>query len=102
VRKWLDEDYRQIAARAKAEGAAIHWGDETGLRSDDVHGRGYAPNGQTPMVQVNNKRDGLSIISTATDQGKARWKVFEGAMYAGVLIDFFKRQSSYCRGRKPA
>jgi len=26
VKKWLDEDF---AARAKAEGAEIHWGDET-------------------------------------------------------------------------
>jgi transposase len=91
VRKWLDEDYPQIVARAKAEGAEIHWGDETGLRSDDVRGRGYAPKGQTPMVRVSNKRDGLSIISTVTNQGKVRWKVFEGATNAGVLIDFFKR-----------
>ena len=91
VRKWLDEEYPQIAARAKAEQAEIHWGDETGLRSDDVRGRGYAPKGQTPVVRVNNKREGLSIISTVTNQGKVRWKVFEGAMNAGVLIDFFKR-----------
>lgn len=91
VRKWLDEEYPQIAARAKAEQAEIHWGDETGLRSDDVRGRGYAPRGQTPVVRVNNKREGLSIISTVTNQGKVRWKVFEGAMNADVLIDFFKR-----------
>jgi len=91
VRKWLDEEYPQIAARAKAEQAEIHWGDETGLRSDDVRGRGYAPKGQTPVVRVNNRREGLSIISTVTNQGKVRWKVFEGAMNADVLIDFFKR-----------
>jgi transposase len=91
VRKWLDEAYPQIAARAKAEQAEIHWGDETGLRSDDVRGRGYAPRGRTPVVRVNNKREGLSIISTVTNQGKVRWKVFEGAMNADVLIDFFKR-----------
>ena len=91
VRKWLDEEYPQIAARAKAEQAEIHWGDETGLRSDDVRGRGYAPKGQTPVVRVNNKREGLSIMSTVTNQGKVRWKVFEGAMNADILIDFFKR-----------
>lgn len=91
VRKWLDEDYPQIASRAKTEGAEIHWGDETGLRSDDVRGRGYAPKGQTPVVRVNNKREGLSIISTVTNQGKVRWKVFDGAMNADILIDFFKR-----------
>ena len=91
VRKWLDEEYPKIAARAKTEGAEIHWGDETGLRSDDVRGRGYAPKGQTPVVRVNNKREGLSIISTVTNQGKVRWKIFEGAMNADILIDFFKR-----------
>ena len=91
VRKWLDEDYPQIAARAKIEQAEIHWGDETGLRSDDVRGRGYAPKGQTPVVRVNNKREGLSIMSTVTNQGKVRWKIFEGAMNADILIDFFKR-----------
>jgi transposase len=91
VRRWLDEDYPKIAARARAEEAEIHWGDETGLRSDDVRGRGYAPKGHTPVVRVNNKREGLSVISTVTNQGKVRWKVFEGAMNAEVLIDFFKR-----------
>jgi len=90
VRKWLEEDYPRIAARAKGEGAEIHWGDETGPRSDHVRGRGYAPKGQTPVVRVNNKREGLSIISTVTNQGKVRWKVFEGAMNANVLIDFFR------------
>jgi hypothetical protein len=33
----------------------------------------------------------LSIISTVTNQGKVRWTVFEGAMNADILIDFFKR-----------
>jgi transposase len=91
VKRWLDDTYPQIAARAKLEDAEIHWGDETGLRSDDVRGRGYAPVGQTPVVRVNSKREGLSIISTVTNQGKVRWKVFEGAMHADLLVDFFKR-----------
>ncbi len=34
VKRWLYEDYPVIAARAKAEGADIHWGDESGQRSD--------------------------------------------------------------------
>ena len=91
VQQWLEQDYPQIAARAKAEKAEIHWGDETGLRSDDVRGRGYAPKGQTPVVRVNNKRESLSIISTVTNQGKVRWKIFDGAMNADLLIDFFGR-----------
>ena len=91
VKRWLDETYPAIAQRAKAEKAEIHWGDETGLRSDDVRGRGYAPKGQTPVIRVNHRREGLSIMSTVTNQGKVRWQILEGAMNAKRLIEFFKR-----------
>ncbi len=91
VKRWLDEDYPLIAARANAEGAEVHWGDESGLRSDDVRGRGYAPKGETPVVRVNNKRHGLSVISTVTNKGQMRWKIFDGALNAKILIDFLRR-----------
>ena len=91
VRKWLDTDYPKIAQRAKTEGAEIHWGDETGLRSDDVRGRSYAPKGQTPVVRVCSNRESLSLISSVTNQGKVRWMVFAGALNAKILIRFLKR-----------
>lgn len=91
VKKWLDEAYPQIARRAREEGAEIHWGDETGLSTNDVRGRGYAPKGKTPVVRVTQRRESLGMISTVTNQGKVRWKLFEGAMNADILIDFFKR-----------
>ena len=91
VKKWLDEDYPGIAARAKAEGAEIHWGDESGLRSDDVRGRGFAPKGQTPVIRVNSKRHGLSVISTVTNKGQMRWRIFDGALNTNILIDFLRR-----------
>ena len=91
VRKWLDNDYPEIAARAKVEGAEIHWGDETGLRSDDVRGRSFAPKGETPIIRINSKREGLSILSTVTNKGQMRWKIFDGALNADILIDFLRR-----------
>ena len=91
VKKWLDEEYPEIARRAKEEGAEIHWGDETGLSTNDVRGRGYAPKGRTPGVRVTQRRENLGSISTVTNQGKVRWKLFEGAMNADILVDFFKR-----------
>jgi transposase len=91
VKKWHEEQYPVIAACAKVEGAEIHWGDETGLRSDDVRGRSYAPQGQTPVVRVNSKRHSLSVISTVTNKGTMRWKIFDGALNSDILIDFLKR-----------
>lgn len=91
VRKWLDIEYPAIAERAKAEGAEIHWGDEAGLRSDDVRGRGFSPKGETPVIRINSKREGLSVISTVTNKGQMRWKIFDGALNADILIDFLRR-----------
>lgn len=91
VQKWLDEDYPAIAARAKQEGAEIHWGDETGLRSDSQHGRSYAPRGKTPVIRLNAKRESMSLISSVTNQGKVRFMTFAGAMNSDLLIRFLKR-----------
>lgn len=71
VKAWLDNSYPVIAKRAQAEGAEIHWGDETGLRSDDVRGRSFAPKGKTPVVRVNSKRENVGLISTDTKLVKA-------------------------------
>src|SRR5215212_2023554 len=67
VRRWLRRDYPAIAARAKAEGGIVFWGDETGLRSDDVRGLSYAPRGRTPTVRVPHRRAGLGLISAVTN-----------------------------------
>ena len=91
VRQWLDEDYPQIQAKAKAQGAEIYWGDETGLRNDSQHERGYAPKGKTPVIRLNAKRESINMISAITNQGKVRFKLFDGGMNAAILIDFLKR-----------
>ncbi|WP_210756831.1 IS630 family transposase [Caldichromatium japonicum] len=97
---WLEETYPDIARRAKAEGAEIHWGDETGLRSDEVRGRSYAPAIKTSEIRVTHRREGLSVISTLTNRGKVRRKAFAGAMNADILIDFMKRLVKDARGKK--
>jgi transposase len=91
LRRWLRRDYPAIVARAKAEGGAIFWGDETGLRSDDVRGRGYAPRGRTPVVRVCHKRAGLGLIPAVTSKGELRWMVLDGAVTAPALIRFLGR-----------
>lgn len=88
--QWLDETFPEISQCAKQEKTEIQWGDETGLRSDDVRGRGCAPKGQTPMVRANAARQSLSVISTVTNKGQMRWKVFSGALNATILIGFLE------------
>ena len=98
VRRWLRQEYPEIAARAKQAGGVIFWGDETGLRSDDVRGRSYAPQGQTPVVRVCHKRVGLGLISAVTNKGELRWMVLDKAINAPMLIHFLQRlNESACR-----
>lgn len=91
VKHWLEETYPEIEARAKQEGAEIHWADETGVRSDCQHGRGYSPKGKTPVITLNAKRHSLNMISSVTNQGKVRFMLYHHTMDAKTLIQFFKR-----------
>lgn len=88
---WLAEVYPQIAARAKRERARIYWGDETGLRSDDVRGRGFAPIGQPTVVKVPGRRFGCNVISALTNKGEMSFMVFEGRFQAEQFIGFCER-----------
>ena len=91
VKEWLDTQYPQIAQRAKAEGAEVHWGDETALVNTDVRGRSFAPKGHTPVaLAVGGTRQKLSMIATVTNQGKARWMIIDGAFNHERLIEFFE------------
>lgn len=91
VKKWLDEEYPGIAVRAREESAEIHWGDETGLSSQDNRGRGYAPKGQTPVVYGPGKRFSASMISAVNNQGKLRFMVYEGALRVDTFLKFLRR-----------
>lgn len=92
LRKWLDEAYPAIAARARAEGAGIHW--------VDVRSRDFARKGQASMIRFNNQRNGLSMISTVTNKGQMRWYIFDGALTAGVLLGFLRRLTKGAAGKK--
>ena len=99
VRRWLRRDYPAIVARAKRARGAIFWGDETGLRSDDVRGRSCAPRGRTPVVRVCHKRAGLSLISAVTNRGELRWMIVDGAVNAPTFIRFLERLIRDARGK---
>jgi transposase len=91
VRQWLQEEYPAIRARAKREGAEIHWGDEMGLRSDHQAGRSWGRRGQTPVIPGPGRRFGCNLISTITNRGRLYFMVFKERFTARVFIRFLKR-----------
>lgn len=91
VAAWLEQHYPAIARRAKAEVAAIYWGDETGISNQDQIGRSYAPKGQTPVVARTAKRITQSMISAVSNRGLMRFMFYEGALNADRFITFLRR-----------
>jgi len=90
VKKWLETDYPQICAKAKQEKAEIYWGDEAGLRSGDVRGRGFAPRGETPIINATAKYENLSMMSAITNKGKVYWMIVDGAVNIDRFLEFLK------------
>ena len=91
VAAWMAQTYPAIAQRASAEGAEIHWGDETGVRSDSQHGRSYAPRGRTPVGRRRARRFSSHMISTVTNQGQVRWMIYRETLSRAVFLKFLER-----------
>ncbi len=100
VKEWLEQEYPQIAAQAKAEGAEIYWGDQTGVNNQPNAVRGYAPRGETPEIRQMSKRFGSSMMSAVSNRGSARWMVYKGALDSALLVRFLKRLVRSMQGRK--
>jgi hypothetical protein len=83
-------------SKGQAEGGTISWGNGTGLRSDEVRGRGYAPRGWMPEVRVSHKRLGHGLISAVANRGELRWMILDGALKALGLLRILPRPGSGC------
>lgn len=91
VKRWLDEEYPAIHARAKRENAEIHWGDEMGLRSDHQTGTTYGRRGRTPVVPATGQRFRCNVISSITNEGRLAFMVFERRFRTDVFLEFLGR-----------
>ena len=91
IARWLDREYPRIARRAKREKALIYWGDETGVSNQDQVGRGYAPQGQTPVLRKTATKLSTSMISAVNNRGLMRFMCYKGALNAGLFITFMRR-----------
>lgn len=99
VQRWLTYQYPAIKRTAKAEGAEILWGDETGMRSDHQAGTSWAPKGKTPIIPCAGKRFRCNMISGITNRGRLEFRLFRGKFTSAVFIDFMGRLIKYRRKR---
>lgn len=99
VQNWLENKFPDIKKQAKAEGADIFWGDETGIRNDDSKGRSYSPKGKTPVQKVNPVPEKINMVSAISNQGKVHFMFYKDIMTVQKLIEFMERIIS-CNERK--
>ncbi len=90
IQEWKRQRYPAIAKQARAEGAEIHWLDETAIVNTDVRGRSSAKRGQTPVVYAPGSRAKLSMISTVTNKGEACWEILGGNFGIDQLLSFLQ------------
>ena len=93
IKRWLEEVFPAIMARARKEKGEIHWGDETGVEASDYARGGFAPKGRTPVLTgVGNSRPTrVNMISSLTNQGQVRFMLYESKMTAEIFIKFMSR-----------
>jgi len=88
VGQWLSNIYPGIAARARAEGATIYWGDETAVGEEGHWLRGDEP--VEPALAAPSRRQGLSMVSAISNQGLVRFEFIEEAMNTDWRIGFME------------
>lgn len=91
VERWRTEAYPAIVAKAKREGAAIFFADESGVRSDAHAGTTWGLKGTTPVVKTTGARFGFTMISAVNANGQCRFMIIERRVTAVVFCEFLRR-----------
>jgi transposase len=91
VRQWLEQTYPAIQARAEAENAEIHFGDETGVAADHHPAVGYARCGQPATMDVPERHVRINMLSTISNEGTLRFMTYQETLTAALFIAFLGR-----------
>ncbi|MFD2468447.1 IS630 family transposase [Amycolatopsis silviterrae] len=91
VRCWLEETYPAISARARREGGAVLWLDQTGLRSDNAVGASWAPVGRTPVIGKPGVRFGANAMAAISNKGELYFTVYHGSLTTEIMTGFLDR-----------
>ncbi len=97
VKLWLEKEFPSVKRRAKKENGIIHYGDETGMRSDHQARKNYAPKGQTPVIKKTGKRFSLNMISAISNKRHLQFMIIDGRFNSEIFQTFLKQMIKYNR-----
>jgi hypothetical protein len=90
VREFVEQTLPAVQEQAKAEGAQLHFLDEVGVKAQDQIGTSYAPEGDTPVLEVPKTHIEQDVISSVTSDGELFYWPFPETMTAPKFIDFLE------------
>jgi transposase len=99
LRRWLEETYPAIAARARREGAEVYWCDETGVAADEHPRLGYARRGEPAIMEVPSPHLRINQISAISNAGNVRFMTYKGAMDGDRFTTFLGRMLRSTTGK---
>lgn len=99
VARWKNETFPAIAAEAQSCGAEILFWDESGFRADAVHGKTWAPRGQTPVIERPGQRQSISAASAVSAKGAFWFATYQGGLTGELFVELL--QKLMCRRKKP-
>jgi transposase len=91
VKKWLEETYSRISAKAQRQKGRILWADELGLHSQHTCGNSYGPKGKTPVLQKSGKRFYLNMLTAMSNLGHLLFMVAAGNVNMNVYLQFLQK-----------
>ena len=99
VARWKNETFPAIASEAKVSGAEILFWDESGFRADAVHGKTWAPRGQTPVIERPGQRQSISAASAVSAKGAFWFTTYHGGLTGELFVELLKKMMY--RRKKP-
>src|SRR6202022_3664797 len=91
IERWQHDTYPAIARQARKENADIFFWDESGFRADSVHGRTWAPCGETPVVERPGQRQSMSGASAVNAKGAFWFATYEGGLNGELFVTLLKK-----------
>ncbi|WP_434092274.1 transposase [Streptomyces halstedii] len=88
VRRWHEEAWPAIRAKAKRDGGEIPFADQVGIRSDQVTGRTWGGKGKTPVERRSGNRFSVNAMSEISTKGRMHFMVFTESFTAETMCRF--------------
>jgi transposase len=98
IQEWKDQRWPQLKARARKEARTIVFVDESGLTQKPAAKSTWAPEGQTPVLELNFNWKKLSVIGGITIKS-LYFQLHEDSVKAPEVVAFLQHLQQHIAGK---